>query len=81
MMSDAVIVVNTRNRIIDLNPAAQRLFAPGGGSLFGQRIEALLAPWPVLMQACCEPVEQVLEVEYDRSTPPGLRGQNQPARR
>jgi two-component system cell cycle sensor histidine kinase/response regulator CckA len=68
MMSDAVIVVNTRNRIIDLNPAAQRLFAPGGGSLFGQRIEALLAPWPVLMQACCEPVEQVLEVEYDRST-------------
>jgi two-component system cell cycle sensor histidine kinase/response regulator CckA len=68
MMSDAVIVVNTRNRIIDLNPAAQRLFAPGGGSLFGQRIESLLAPWPVLMQACCEPVEQVLEVEYDRST-------------
>ncbi len=67
MMSDAVIVVNARNRIIDLNPAAQRLFAPGGGSLFGQRIETLLAPWPVLMQACCEPVEQVLEVEYDRS--------------
>jgi two-component system cell cycle sensor histidine kinase/response regulator CckA len=66
MMSDAVIVVNTRSRIIDLNPAAQHLFAPDGNSLFGQRIEALLAPWPTLAQACREPIEQVLEVEYDR---------------
>lgn len=67
MMSDAVIVVNTRNRIIDLNPAAQRLFAPSGRSLFGQRIEDLLAPWPVLAQACREPIEQVLEVEDQQS--------------
>jgi two-component system cell cycle sensor histidine kinase/response regulator CckA len=67
MMSDAVIVVNTRGRIIDLNPAAQHLFASDGSSLFGQRIETLLAPWPTLAQACREPVEQVLEVEYDRA--------------
>ncbi|MGQ9892794.1 MAG: histidine kinase N-terminal 7TM domain-containing protein [Roseiflexus sp.] len=68
MMSDAVIVVNTRNRIIDLNPAAQRLFAPDNGTLVDQSIEVLLKPWPVLVQACHSSVEQVLEIEYDRST-------------
>ena len=67
LMSDAVIVLNARNRIIDMNPAAQRLFAPDGGSLFGRPIETILAPWPILAQACREPVEQVLEVECERS--------------
>lgn len=64
VMSDAVIVLNDRNRIIDINPAAQRLFAPDGSSLFGHPIEAVLADCPALVQACRESGEQVLESQW-----------------
>ncbi|WP_232280064.1 histidine kinase N-terminal 7TM domain-containing protein [Roseiflexus castenholzii] len=66
LMSDAVIVLNARNRIIDMNPAAQRLFAPDGGSLFGQPVETLLKPWTALLRACHEPGEQVLEITWQQ---------------
>lgn len=68
LMSDAVLVLNARNRIIDMNPAAQRLFAPDGSSLLGQPIETVLTASPALVQACREPGEQVLEVERQRQT-------------
>ena len=64
VMSDAVIVLNDRNRIIDMNPAAQRLFAPDGRSLFGHPVEAVLADCPALVQACRKPGEQVLESQW-----------------
>jgi signal transduction histidine kinase/CheY-like chemotaxis protein len=68
LMSDAVLVLNVHNRIIDANPAAQRLFAPDGGSLFGQPVEMALSACPALVQACREPGEQVLEAEWQQQT-------------
>lgn len=68
LMSDAVIMLNARNRIIDMNPAAQRLFALDGSSLFGEPVETVLTACPALMQACREPGEQVLEVEWLHQT-------------
>lgn len=42
-MSDAVLVVNEQRQIIDLNPAAQKLFAPT--QLNGQDLSAALGQW------------------------------------
>ncbi len=64
VMSDAVLVLNAHNRIIDANPAAQRLFARQDGDLFGQRVEEALSACPALIRFCNEPGEHVLEVEW-----------------
>ena len=39
---DAVLVVDARNRLIDLNPAAQRLLGRKGSAAVGRSIEMLL---------------------------------------
>ncbi len=45
-MSDAVMVVDQHNRIIDLNPAAQRLLGRPLAELIGQPAAQVAAAWP-----------------------------------
>lgn len=45
-MSDAVIVLDQRNRITDLNPAAQRLLGRPLSELVGQPADQVASAWP-----------------------------------
>src|SRR5947209_295070 len=53
-MSDAVIVVDDHNRIVDLNPAAQRLASRAASHRASRAVAALItkvfAPWPELVE-------------------------------
>jgi PAS domain S-box-containing protein/putative nucleotidyltransferase with HDIG domain len=49
-MNDAVFVLDPRNRIIDVNPAAQALLGLNVSMLIGAPIEQVLAPWHDLVE-------------------------------
>ena len=44
-MCDGMLVLDAQNRIVDINPAAQKLIGVDGESAIGQRAEAILAQW------------------------------------
>lgn len=48
-MSDAVIVLDMQNRIVDLNPAAQRIIGCTASEAIGQWAEKMLSNWPDLV--------------------------------
>ncbi len=48
-MNDAVLVLDEQNRIIDLNPSAQRIFASAGPELVGQAFTHIFSPFPNLI--------------------------------
>src|SRR6266571_2284216 len=49
-MSDAVIVLDVQNRIVDLNPAAQRLAVCTASKAVGQPFSQVFAHWPELVK-------------------------------
>ncbi|MCX6021821.1 MAG: ATP-binding protein, partial [Chloroflexi bacterium] len=49
-MPDAVLVLDARARIVDINPAAQRLVRLSAKEAIGQPAAEALAPWPVLTE-------------------------------
>lgn len=63
-MGDAVLVVGTRNRLVDANPAAQRLLG-WQTSPIGQTLEQALANWPELLTI--SQAENSLKLEATRS--------------
>jgi diguanylate cyclase (GGDEF)-like protein len=50
-MSDGLVVLDTQNRIVDINPVAQNALGPKNTSLIGQRSEVAFSAWPDLVQA------------------------------
>ncbi|MFB3886025.1 MAG: histidine kinase N-terminal 7TM domain-containing protein [Thermodesulfobacteriota bacterium] len=48
-MSDAVIVMDAQNRIVDINPSAQRLVGRSPSGSIGQPFETVLSNWPDLI--------------------------------
>jgi PAS domain S-box-containing protein len=44
-MSDGVLVLDRQNRVVDVNPAAQKMIAPAGTALLGQSAEQIFARW------------------------------------
>jgi PAS domain S-box-containing protein len=48
-MDDGVLVLDERNRVVDVNPSAQRLLADANTSLIGHTAEQVLAAWPQLV--------------------------------
>jgi diguanylate cyclase (GGDEF)-like protein/PAS domain S-box-containing protein len=52
-MSDGVIVLDSQNRIVDLNPAAQRILASPAYKAIGQAASSVLSDWPDLVRVCC----------------------------
>ena len=48
-MVDIVIVINALNRIVDLNPSAQRIIGLTASEAIGQPAENVLANWPDLL--------------------------------
>jgi PAS domain S-box-containing protein len=49
-MRDAVIVLDEQDRIVDLNPAAQRLLVRTASKAVGRPFSQVLAPWPELVE-------------------------------
>ncbi len=52
-MSDGVVVLDTQNRLVDLNPAAQLAIGAGAPQI-GARVEDVFAGWPNLIEAFLE---------------------------
>jgi PAS domain S-box-containing protein len=79
MMSDGVIVVDTQNRILDLNPAARRLIgAPVGndttqpiGLFIGQNLTHALSNWPEIVKQC--EAKSEVSIDFPIPTPRGRR--------
>ncbi|MEI8166425.1 MAG: histidine kinase N-terminal 7TM domain-containing protein [Chloroflexales bacterium] len=69
-MSDAVVMLDAEQRIVDLNLAAQRLFALAPAIAVGQSATTGLAAWPALVQACQAPSEVHLQLTWEQ---PALR--------
>src|SRR5574340_1048174 len=49
-MSDAMMVLDELNHIVDLNPAAQAILGLAPGAVIGQPAEAVLKPWPYVVE-------------------------------
>lgn len=49
-MRDAVLVLDEQNRIVDLNPAAQRLLNRTPSEAVGQLFTQVFSPWPELVE-------------------------------
>ena len=48
-MYDAMLVLDADNRLVDLNPAAERLISQRASDVIGQPIDRVLAAWPDLV--------------------------------
>jgi PAS domain S-box-containing protein len=49
-IDDSVIVLDSQNRVVDLNPAAQRLIGHSAKAAVGRPIEEIWADWPALIE-------------------------------
>ncbi len=49
-MPDSMLVIDTRDRIIDFNPAMQRLLGVASVDLMGQPVSVALNPYPVVVE-------------------------------
>ena len=47
-MSDGILVLDAKNRVVDVNPAVQDLMQTRASSAIGKKAEELLAAWPEL---------------------------------
>jgi diguanylate cyclase (GGDEF)-like protein/PAS domain S-box-containing protein len=50
-MSDGVVVLDAQNRLVDINPAAERVLGPRNRRLIGQRAEDVFSAWSDLVDA------------------------------
>ncbi len=64
-MSDGVIVVDMRNRIVDLNPAAQRIIGRSAAEAIGQPAAHILAGQPDLVKHYSDVTEAHAEIVLD----------------
>ncbi|MGC1216489.1 MAG: diguanylate cyclase [Phormidesmis sp.] len=51
-MNDGVLVVNRKNCVVDINPAAREYVRSPKGACSGQKIERVLESWPEIVQYC-----------------------------
>ncbi len=49
-MRDSVLILDDKNRILDVNPAAQTVLGKDVSGAIGQPVEKILAPWPDLIK-------------------------------
>lgn len=61
-MSDPVIVLDPRNRIVDMNEAALTLMDKPAAELIGRPSALAFAKWPIVVELLNEPAEQRREV-------------------
>jgi PAS domain S-box-containing protein len=64
-ITDAVIVLDARLRLVDLNPAARKLTGSVPSEIVGKPFAAALANWPELVAYCQEQVSPRPEITLD----------------
>jgi PAS domain S-box-containing protein len=69
-MSDCLLVIDDRNRIIELNPAAQRILGCTMPEAIGQPAETILAKWPSLVNRYDDSSPMYSEIVLADSDPP-----------
>jgi diguanylate cyclase (GGDEF)-like protein len=68
-MDDGLMVLDEQNRIVDINPAARRLFGIKVGWWFGQQVGTTLASWPELVRRLNTAGNIELELNLDLPDP------------
>ncbi len=66
-MSDGVLVLDQKKRIVDINPAAQSLFGVTAGCI-GQSVDEVLAKWSLLVK-CLNKEDSKLDMIIDGAVP------------
>jgi PAS domain S-box-containing protein len=61
-MADGMIVLDTRNRIVDVNPALRRFIGRAASDAIGQSAEKVLAPWADLVEHYRDALEAQIEI-------------------
>jgi PAS domain S-box-containing protein len=64
-MGDGVLVVDARNRVVDVNPAACRFIGCDAGSAIGQQADLVLAEWHDLVARYRDVPETQAEITVD----------------
>lgn len=67
-MSDGVLVVNVQERIVDINPAGQRILAKAAESIVGASLTEALPDWAGYWRTVKEQGELDTEIAYDEET-------------
>ena len=71
-MYDSVIVLDSEGQIVDVNPAAVRLFEQPRTALVGQSLQTLLAAWPHLLERYhLKPEQPVAEIHEELAVTDG----------
>ena len=68
-MNDGILVLDDRSRIVDINPAAQRLLSGIESSPIGQPAQAVLGAYPDIMAHCQDVAETQAEVFLKQKVP------------
>ena len=66
-MRDSVIVLDARKRIVDLNPAAQRLLGRPTSQVIGHPSREVLAAWPALAEYAQDIIEAHAEIAMNKA--------------
>jgi PAS domain S-box-containing protein len=61
-INDGVLVLDTRNRVVDINPAACRMIGASAERVIGQPARALLAQWGELVERFRDTLEAQVEI-------------------
>jgi PAS domain S-box-containing protein len=66
-LADSVLVLDARNRVVYINPAARQLVKCDAASAVGQPVETVLEEWPDLAARCQDTLAAQAEIEVDRA--------------
>lgn len=69
-MDDGMVVLDVHNRIVDLNPAAERLLDIKASYAVGRAAEDLFGYWPQLVDLCRSPAVTHIEISLDKKDKP-----------
>ena len=63
-MSDGVVVLDARSRVVDINPAACQVIGRDASQVVGQRAEAVFADWPGLVEHYQDTADRRVEIAF-----------------
>jgi diguanylate cyclase (GGDEF)-like protein/PAS domain S-box-containing protein len=68
-MSDAVIVLDLKNRLVDINPAAERILGTLARKSLGKPATRILSRWPLLLERSHDLKNTQAEIQMPGTTP------------
>jgi len=69
-MDDGMVVLDAHNRIVDLNPAAERLLGTKASYAVGRAAKDLFSSWPQLVELCRSPAVTHIEISLEKRDKP-----------